>query len=281
MKTFGKMSFGFSAVNAGQRNVTYNPEIIANSAPGAFRITPPVSKALFVAHGDNIMFVTNVDNINKAIQDRAPEVVEFCKENGLDIDSAEANIAIHREFDMWGIAKGIQEFDAKGNPKLSRERMTKHDKAKYVDAHFEESLEAARNSSNEELVAALNREGATEEELKEILIEAIQGDEVPKYKGSKTANPAQITGYGVSLTFTDSNVWAQLKAHMGDRADKMNLVYDIDVENLADAEIFNGYETVSVKVAVLGESKEETPARVGKRAINEAAANEGDEETAE
>lgn len=265
MKTFGKMAFGFSAVNAGQRNVSYNPEIVVGSNPGSFRITPPVSKALFIGHGDNIMFVTNVDNIDMAIQNKMPEIVEFCKENGLAIDSPEASIAIHREFDMWGIAKGIQEFDAKGNPKLTRERMTKTDKAKYVDAHFEESLEAARNSSNEELVAALNREGATEEELKEILIEAIQGDEVPKYKGSKCANPAQITGYGVSLTFTDSNVWAQIKAHMGDRADKMNLVFNIDVDNLVDAEIDNGYEVTPVKVAVFGESKEETPVRVGRK----------------
>lgn len=265
MKTFGKMAFGFSAVNAGQRNVSYNPEIVVGSNPGSFRITPPVSKALFIGHGDNIMFVTNVDNIDMAIQNKMPEIVEFCKENGLAIDSPEASIAIHKEFDMWGIAKGIQEFDAKGNPKLTRERMTKADKAKYVDAHFEESLEAARNSSNEELVAALNREGATEEELKEILIEAIQGDEVPKYKGSKTANPAQITGYGVSLTFTDSNVWNQIKAHMGDRAEKMNLVFNIDVENLVDAEIDNGYEVTPVKVAVFGESKEEAPVRVGKK----------------
>lgn len=265
MKTFGKMAFGFSAVNAGQRNVSYNPEIVVGSNPGSFRITPPVSKALFIGHGDNIMFVTNVDNIDMAIQNKIPEIVEFCKENGLAIDSPEASIAIHKEFDMWGIAKGIQEFDAKGNPKLTRERMTKADKAKYVDAHFEESLEAARNSSNEELVAALNREGATEEELKEILIEAIQGDEVPKYKGSKCANPAQITGYGVSLTFTDSNVWNQIKAHMGDRAEKMNLVFNIDVENLVDAEIDNGYEVTPVKVAVFGESKEEAPVRVGKK----------------
>lgn len=265
MKTFGKMAFGFSAVNAGQRNVSYNPEIVVGSNPGSFRITPPVSKALFIGHGDNIMFVTNVDNIDMAIQNKMPEIVEFCKENGLAIDSPEASIAIHKEFDMWGIAKGIQEFDAKGNPKLTRERMTKADKAKYVDAHFEESLEAARNSSNEELVAALNREGATEEELKEILIEAIQGDEVPKYKGSKCANPAQITGYGVSLTFTDSNVWNQIKAHMGDRAEKMNLVFNIDVENLVDAEIDNGYEVTPVKVAVFGESKEEAPVRVGRK----------------
>ena len=265
MKTFGKMAFGFSAVNAGQRNVSYEPELVVGANPGSFRITPPVSKALFIGHGDNIMFVTNVDNIDMAIQNKAPEVVEFCQANGLDIDSAEAAIAIHKEFDMWGIAKGIQEFDTKGNPKTTRERMTKADKEKYVDAHFEECLTGARNSANEELVAALNREGATEEELKAILVEAIQGDEVAKFKGSKCANPAATTGYGVSLTFTDSNVWNQLKAGMGDRAEKMNLVFNIDVDNIVDAELDNGYEVVKAKVVVLGESKEEVPARIGKK----------------
>ena len=109
MKTFGKMSFGFSVVNAGQRNVSYEPELVAGANAGSFRITPPVSKALLLQHGDNIMFVTNADNIDAAIRDKAPEVVEFCTANGLDIDSMEAAIAIHKEFDMWGIAKGIQE----------------------------------------------------------------------------------------------------------------------------------------------------------------------------
>ena len=274
MKTFGKLAFGFSAVNAGQRNVSYEPELVAGANAGSFRITPPVSKALLLQHGDNIMFVTNADNIDAAIRDKAPEVVEFCTANELNIDSMEAAIAIHKEFDMWGIAKGIQEFDSKGNPKTTRERMTKADKAKYVDNYFEECLESARASENEELVAALNREGATEEELKAVLIEAIQGDEVAKYKGSKCANPASTIGTGVSLTFTDSNVWNQLKADMGDTAEKLNRVFAIDVENLVDAEIFNGHENVAVKVAVLGESKEEKPIRIGKKA------DSSDDETA-
>ena len=53
---------------------------------------------------------------------------------------------------------------------------------------------------------------------------------------------------------------------MGDTAEKLNRVFAIDVENLVDAEIFNGHENVTVKVAVLGESKEEKPIRVGKKA---------------
>lgn len=271
MKTFGKMSFGFSAVSAGQRNVTYEPELVANSSLGGFRITPPVSKALGLQAGDNIMFVSTADNITEAIRNKVPELVEFCTENGLDIDSPEAAIAIHREFDMWGIAKGIQEFDPKGNPKTTRERMTKDEKMKYVEAHFEDCLESARNSQNEELVAALNREGATEEELKAVLMEAIQGDEIPKRKGSKSASPAGTTGIGVSLTFTDSNVWMRLKAHMGDRAKTTNLVFSVNPEELTDAEIFNGYENVPVKVAVLGESHEEKPVRLGEKKAKQVA----------
>lgn len=265
MKTFGKMSFGFGVVNAGQRNASYEPEFIATSTPGTFRITPPVSKALFVGHGDNVMFVTNVNNIDEAIRDNAPEIVAFCEEHGLEVGSTEAAIAIHREFDAWGIAKGVVEKDAKGNKRTCRVRMTKADKQKYVEANFEECLEAARNSSNEELVAAITREGITEKEVKEILASAIQGDETDKYTGSKCSNAATITGIGTSLTFTDSNVWNQMKSYLGDNADKVNLIYSVDVDNLIDAEIFNGYETITVKVAVLGETREEAPVARNKK----------------
>ena len=63
----------------------------------------------------------------------------------------------------------------------------------------------------------------------------------------------------------------QLKAHMGDRAKTMNLVFSVNPEELADAEIFNGYENVAVKVAVLGESHEEKPARIGEKKAEQAA----------
>lgn len=46
MKTVNGMSFGFSAVNAGQRNVAVEPQLIAVSTEGNFRMTPPVSLLL-------------------------------------------------------------------------------------------------------------------------------------------------------------------------------------------------------------------------------------------
>lgn len=103
------VKFGFSAVNAGQRNVNYDPQVIAVSTPGGFRITSPVSKILNVQHGDYIMFINNIPGIDQAIVERNEALVEFCDENGIDFDSPEAAIAIHKEFDKWGIAKGIVE----------------------------------------------------------------------------------------------------------------------------------------------------------------------------
>ena len=92
--------------------------------------------------------------------------------------------------------------------------MSKNDKIKYVNTYFQETLESALSSSNEELKSALCREGITEDEQKELLISCIQGDEVAKIKGSKCANTAALSGIGVTLNFTDSNVWKQLKADM-------------------------------------------------------------------
>ena len=63
MKTVNGMSFGFSAVNAGQRNVAVEPQLIAVSTEGNFRMTPPVSRALGLSSGDYVTFLHNIDEI--------------------------------------------------------------------------------------------------------------------------------------------------------------------------------------------------------------------------
>ena len=258
------MGFGFGVVNAGQRNVTVEPQFIAVSTEGNFRITPPVSKVLSIGHGDYIMFLNNVDNIDAAIAAKADVVVKFCEENGLELGTPEAAIAIHKEFDMWAIAKGIIEFDTKGNAKTTTERLTKNDKIKYVSQNFEKMLADASEQADEETKEALTRDGITKEEQIDILTAFVVGRELPKYKGSKVANPAGLTGAGTSLTFTDSNVWKQLKADMGDDATALNRVFDVDVEDLQDVELSDGYKTVTVKALVLGDYVDKEPARIGK-----------------
>ena len=160
MKDFKKgLSFGMGIVNAGQRAVSEEPELVVVSTPGSFRMTAQVSKALGIAHGEYVMFINNCANIDNAIINKVPEVVAFCEEQGLDIESPEAAMAVHAEFDIWALTKGITELDKNGNPCTTRVRMTKSDKIKYVNTYFQETLEGALSSSNEELKAALCREG--------------------------------------------------------------------------------------------------------------------------
>lgn len=265
MKTNGKaMGFGFSAVNAGQRNVSVEPQVIVVSTEGNFRITPPVSRVLGIGHGDYVMFLNNVDNIDSAIAAKDAQIVAFCKEQGLEVGSPEAAIAIHKAFDMWAIAKGIVEYDTKGNQKSSTERLTKNDKIKFVSQNFADMLEQAMQQADDETKEALSRDGITKEEQIDILSAFVTPRELPKYKGSKAANPAGLTGAGTSLTFTDSNVWKQLKADMGDTATELNRVFDVDVEDIQDIVLSNGYKEITVKAIVLGEYSDKEPARISK-----------------
>lgn len=279
MKDFKKgLSFGMGIVNAGQRAANDEPELVVGSTPGSFRITSMVSKALGVAHGEYIMFVNNRANIDFAIINKAPEIVAFCEEAGLDITSPEAAAAIHAECDVWGIAKGIPEYDKNGNVRMTREKMVAKAKIEYVNNNFEETLASALASDNEELKAALTREGISEEEQKAILVEGIQGDEVQKVKGSKCANTASLSGIGVTLNFTDSNVWNQLKEDMDtEKAKSTNRVFSIDIEDLQEAVVNDGYKDVVVKVALLSEYKDVKPVRIGKKVTKEETGAESDE----
>lgn len=258
------MGFGFGVVNAGQRNVQVEPQFIAVSTEGNFRITPPVSKVLGVGHGDYIMFINNIDKLDEKIAEKNETLVAFCEQMGLEFGTPEAAIAIHKEFDMWGIAKGIVEYDTKGNMKTVTERLTKGDKVKYVSQNFETMLEAALEQADDETKDALTREGITKEEQINILTAFVTPRELPKHKGSKAANPGGLSGTGTSLTFTDSNVWKQLKADMGDEATLMNRIYDVDVEDLQEVPLFDGYKKVMVKVLILGDFVDKEPTRIGK-----------------
>ena len=257
------MSFGFSAINAGQRNTVVEPQCIAVSTNGGFRITPPVSKALQVGSGEYVMFISNVDNINAAIAAKDAAVVAFCEENGLDVESAEASVAIHKEFDMYAIAKGIKEKDGKGNYRTVTERLTKKDKLTFVSQNFDKMLEGALESDNAELKDALTREGITKEEQMDLLTIYVTPRELIKHKGSKVANPSGLTGAGVPLTFTDSNIWNQLKADLGDQAEKVNRAFSVDVDDVQETMINNGYEDVKVRFLVLGDYTDKTPSRLG------------------
>ena len=248
MKTFGNLNFGVTVVNAGQRQTVVEPQIIFTSTPGGIRITPPVSKFLGIQHGDYVMFINTVAMIDAAIneaimnpsnEDVAP-ITQFCQANGLDVADPAARLAIHKEFDEWYIAKGIQEFDTKGNPKTIKERISKEEKIAYVKNNMEDLRQSVLGSNNEEMIASISRPDITEDELIAVLSKLVSGQEVPSFAGSKCANSAKMMGTGTTLNFTDSAV--------GDAASKKNRVYNINLEQAEKIKVNNGYEEVEITV---------------------------------
>jgi hypothetical protein len=267
MKTFkgnAKLSFGLGAVNVAKRNAVSEPELVVNPTVGGFRITPAVSRALGLTNGGYIMFVSNIDAIEQAIANKDENLVAFCAEENIDMATPEGVKAIHEAFDEWGIAKGIQMFDKNGNAVKTKERMSKTDKVEYVTNNFDDVLKAAIENGEPEFAASLQVEGITKEEQIEILANAVNPEQVNKYYGSKCSNSSNLSGTGVSLTFSDSAVWGALKEDLGEEAKKMSRTFEVDIKELREVPYFNGYKEVIVKAAMLGEFKDAESTRKSK-----------------
>lgn len=267
MKTFkgnAKLSFGLGAVNVAKRNAVSEPELVVNPTVGGFRITPAVSRALGLTNGGYIMFVSNIDAIEQAIANKDENLVAFCAEENIDMNTPEAVKAIHEAFDEWGIAKGIQMFDKNGNAVKTKERMSKTDKVEYVTNNFDDVLKAAIENGEPEFAASLQVEGITKEEQIEILANAVNPEQVNKYYGSKCSNSSNLSGTGVSLTFSDSAVWGALKEDLGEEAKKMSRTFEVDIKELREVPYFNGHKEVIVKAAMLGEFKDTESTRKSK-----------------
>lgn len=267
MKTFkgnAKLSFGLGAVNVAKRNAVSEPELVVNPTVGGFRITPAVSRALGLTNGGYIMFVSNIDAIEQAIANKDENLVAFCAEENIDMNTPEGVKAIHEAFDEWGIAKGIQMFDKNGNAVKTKERMSKTDKVEYVTNNFDDILKAAIENGEPEFAASLQVEGITKEEQIEILANAVNPEQVNKYYGSKCSNSSNLSGTGVSLTFSDSAVWGALKENLGEEAKKMSRTFEVDIKELREVPYFNGHKEVIVKAAMLGEFKDTESTRKSK-----------------
>lgn len=264
MNPFGS-EFGLSVVNAGQRQVNDKAELVANSTKGGFTLSGAGSSLLGIADGDYIQFLSNYENIaNEIKKGTNSTILAYCQEHGLTLGSEEALIAIHKEFDQFAIAKGVQILDRVGNPVMVGERLTAEDRKAYAKAHLAEMLEAALASKNEELTAALTREGITEDEQVEILAKFVT-QETEKYSGSKCASTGHATGTGVSLKFSDGNVWSQMKRDIAeDERGSVNRVYTIDVAKAATVQLSNGYKDVDVTVYPLVFKEDAAPMQRGK-----------------
>lgn len=226
MEFGNKVKFGFSAVVAGQKSSVVNaePQLIANSTPGKFTVTAPVSKAMGIAVGDNIQFINNIAQVEQAVQSKSEDVIAIANEMGVDINTKEGENALVESLVQWGIIKGRAELDSKGNPIMVSARLTEEEKRAYINKHAAEILEANRDA----LIERVGNPDATDEELIEAVgIDEVEYPKVPSFTGSKTATTSNATGVGLQLGFTDSSVWKTLKKDLGDDASKKNRIYKV------------------------------------------------------
>lgn len=245
MKLGNKVQFGFTAIQAGQKSATVNaePRLIANSTPGKFIITAPVSKAMGIAVGENIMFLNNIANVETAIQQRVPDLVTWAEENNYDLNTREGQDAALKAFTVWAVAKGVLQYDSKGNPVQASVRYTEEDKKKFIAEHAAELVAENRDA----LIARNGGEDADDETLASLI--TVDDIESPKYHaatGSKTATSGTATGVGCQLNFTDTAIWSALKADLGDNKEKKNRVYAVVLEEAFTTQVPNGKENVDV-----------------------------------
>jgi hypothetical protein len=267
MKFGAKVKFGFSAIQAGQKSATVNaePRLIANSTLGKFVVTAPVSKAMGVAVGENIMFINNISEVEAAIAQRDVDIVNWANENGIDLETREGQDAALKEFTIWGIAKGIAKYTSKGEPIMVSERYTKEDKQKFINANLAELV-----AENREMLIERNGGVDADDEVLGALItpDDIESPKVQDYTGSKTATTSSSTGVGCQLNFTDTSIWTALKADLEDKQSK-NRVFKVYVdEPLSGDNIVadNGKEKVKIVVYPIEYISDEDPIVRGEKA---------------
>jgi len=258
IKLGNKMSFGFAAVAAGQKSSTVNaePRLTVNSTQGKFVVTSPVTKAMNVAAGENIMFLNNIANVEAAIAQRVDDIVNWAEENDVDLDTREGQDAALEAFTMWAIAKGVPQYDSKGNPIMASERYTKEDKQKYIDANADAILEANR----EVLIERNGGEDADDETLKSLItVDDIEAPKFHAHTGSKTATTGSSTGVGLQLNFTDTSIWNTLKKDLGEDKEKKNRIFNVLLDESFTAEVNNGKDNVEITAYPIEFLKDEDP----------------------
>lgn len=241
MNLGNKVSFGFSAVVAGQKTSGNNePQLIVNSTKGKFTVTSPVTRAMGIAVGEYIQFVNNIAEIEAAIVAGNDDIKGIAEALGVDASTREGQIAIVEACTQWGLVKGQPMLDKVGNPIMVSARLTEDDKKAFIQAHATEILEANR----EALIERVDNPDASDEELLAAIdLEEVEYPKVPGFTGSKTASTSNATGVGLQLGFTDSNVWGALKKDLGEDATKKNRIYKVLLDKAVKT-IVDGKETV-------------------------------------
>lgn len=244
------LKFGINAIQAGQKSALLNatPQLIVKSTQGQFTITAPVSKALNIAVGENVMFLTNLSGIEAMINARPDELVNYCNEHNWDIDTREGQDALIKDQLTYYIAKGVLMYKKNGEPILGTARVTKEDKAAYIAEHALEMIAAMSEEDKAAFAASKNLEGADDETLAgSLTVEDVPSPTFHAATGSKTAATANATGVGLQLNFTDTAIWDSLKGDLGkENKSSVNRYFNVKLDEAEEVEVNNGKESVKV-----------------------------------
>ena len=261
------IKFGINAVMAGQKSALMNatPQLIVKSTPGQFTITAPVSKALGIAVGENVMFLNNISGIEAMINAAPDELINYCNENGWDINTREGQDALIKDQTQWYIAKGVLMYKRNGEPILGTIRITRDDKIAYIAEHGLEFIKSLNEQEKATLAASKNLEGADDETLAGALVaDDIASPTFHAASGSKTGATAKATGIGLQLNFTDTAIWDALKADLEDKT-SVNRLFNVKLDGAEEVTYNNGKEEVKVMAYPLEFDTDKEPMVRGKK----------------
>lgn len=258
MNLGNKVSFGFSAVVAGQKTSGNNePQLIVNSTKGKFTVTSPVTRAMGIAVGEYIQFVNNIAQIEAAINEGGDDIKAIAEQLDVDYTTREGALAIIDACTQWAIVKGQAMLDKVGNPIMVSARLTEEEKRAFIT----KNAQAILAENREALIERNGGQDADDETLLGLIeLDEVEYPKVPGFTGSKTASTSNATGVGLQLGFTDSNVWGALKKDLGDDATKKNRIYKVLLDDAVKT-VVDGKELMIYPI----EYQEDTdPIRVGK-----------------
>lgn len=261
------IKFSISAVQSGQKSSVLNatPQLLVKSTDGQFTITAPVSKALAIPAGDNVMFLSNVDAIEREIENKNPDVLAIAEENGWDLNTVEGKDAFIAAATVWYIAKGVPMYKKSGEPIYGTIRVAKEDKLAKIAADGLAMIQEMSEEDKAAYAAAKGLEGADDETL----AAALTVDDIPSptyhaASGSKTSATAQATGTGLQLNFTDTAIWNNLKSDLADKNSVVR-VYNVKLDEAEIVEFNNGKEIVKVAAYPIEFAEDKAPAKRGEK----------------
>lgn len=256
------LSFGINAVASGVKNSVVNtePQLMVYNTKGGFAITGSVSKALGLQPGDNIMFANNIADVESIVMAKEnADVLNYAKENGFDLDTAEGVEACIKALTVWYIAKGVPMFKKDGTEVTVSVRLNKEEKKKI----YNENVDSIIAANRAQLIAAYNlSEDATDDEIKEhYTVDEMQNPQTQAFSGCKLTATGNAVGTGLKLSFSDSSNWELLKADMEDKT-AFKRVFSVDIKAGETGKFNDGYKIVDVTYYPLGEYTDEKPGRV-------------------